>query len=120
MQLEQYVTPGTLWAFQRNGKTFASCYILKSNIEEDNGCLLWEATILIGDQIGRIYQRYEPWTEGHFVFVKAKGWPNGEGEWVCPQEVDESYMVPFDLLDKNPYPQVYLDFFERELQKQSA
>ena len=105
--LKQYVKPGTLWAFQRNGKTVASCVILKSNIDEwDEWSLGWDATILFGDQIARVHQYHEHCDRPNekFIGLRTGEWPNGEDAWVCPHEVDGSYMVPFDLLDKNPYP----------------
>ena len=98
MLLKQYAQPGTQWAFQRNDKTFATCVVLESDIkqEEHHEAFTWEATLLIGDQIGHIYAHHVvpcDETAPFYIFLEA------DGEFFNPKEVDLSYMVPFALLE---------------------
>ena len=65
--------------------------------EDPEGYMLWEATLLIGDQIAHIYA---PWKITHdedapfYIFMEA------DGEFFNPKEVDLSRMIPFALLEE--------------------
>ena len=98
MLLKQYAKSGQQWAFQRDDKTFATCVVLETTdlFEDPEGYMLWEATLLIGDQIVHIYA---PWKITHdetapfYIFMEA------DGEFFHPKDVDLSYMIPLELVE---------------------
>jgi hypothetical protein len=95
MLLQQYASPGTQWAFQRDNKTFATCVVLESDIKQSDHqeAYTLEATLLIGDQIAHIYAHHVPPCDETAPFYI---WLESDGEFFNPKEVDCSYMIPFD------------------------
>ena len=99
MLLKQYAKSGQQWAFQRDDKTFATCVVLESNINQEDHpeAFTWEATLLIGDQIGHIYAHHvAPPDENAPFYI----WLEADGEFFNPKEVDLSYMIPLDHVEE--------------------